>query len=113
MDLPDVLDWPEQTRVWWQAWHDSSLSKDWTPLDWQFLLDTAVIHAQFWSGDTSVAGELRARQSKIGATADDRARLQVLLGQNVKEEKKIVTGLDEFTKKLEARRAKNPGRAAR
>lgn len=49
-----------------------------TATDWSFLLDTALIHARFWSGDPSVAGELRLRVAKFGATLEDRARLRIM-----------------------------------
>jgi hypothetical protein len=41
------------------------------------LLDTAVIHGLFWRGDVKLAGELRLRIAKHGATQEDRARLRI------------------------------------
>lgn len=52
-----------------------------TETDWCFLLDTAVLHAEFWLGDRSVAGELRLRAAKFGATPEDRARLRIAVGE--------------------------------
>ncbi|HMG44982.1 MAG TPA: hypothetical protein VK611_26855 [Acidimicrobiales bacterium] len=69
--------WPERTRNWWRTWADSPLAPDFTESDWEFLLDTALIHAQFWNGDMKVASELRQRVGKFGATPEDRARLKV------------------------------------
>lgn len=69
--------WPARTRQWWQMWADSPLSKEFTATDWSELLDTALLHAQFWSGKTSVAAELRLRVAKFGATPEDRARLRI------------------------------------
>jgi len=43
-------------------------------------LDTAVLHAEFWMGDRSLAGELRLRAAKFGATPEDRARLKIAIG---------------------------------
>jgi hypothetical protein len=71
------LDWPERTRDWWQMWNDSPLSAEFTSTDWSFLLDTAMLHAAFWRGDIKVAGELRQRVAKFGATPEDRARLRI------------------------------------
>lgn len=71
------LDWPEQTRVWWQMWHDSPLSAEFTSTDWSFLLDTAMMHAAYWRGDLKWAAELRQRVAKFGATPEDRARLRI------------------------------------
>ncbi|MBP2211095.1 hypothetical protein JOJ87_001439 [Rhodococcus ruber] len=82
--LPDItalgdepFTWPQRTRDWWQMWHDSPLAADFTSTDWSELLDTALIHAQFWNGDVKVAGELRLRVAKFGATPEDRARLRI------------------------------------
>lgn len=69
--------WPTRTREWWQMWADSPLAEEFTANDWSELLDTAVIHAKFWSGDTKLAGELRLRTSLFGATPVDRARLKI------------------------------------
>lgn len=69
--------WPAQTVTFWRMWQDSPLSADFTDSDWSFLLDTAVLHADFWSGDSRVAGELRQRVAKFGATPEDRARLRI------------------------------------
>lgn len=45
--------------------------------DWAELRDTAVLHGLYWSGDVKLAGELRLRTAKFGATAEDRARLRI------------------------------------
>ncbi len=71
------ISWPARTRDWWRMWADSPLSAEFTSTDWSELLDTAVLHAQFWRGDTKVAGELRLRVAKFGATPEDRARLRI------------------------------------
>lgn len=73
--------WPDVTREWWKMWVDSPLSADFTSTDWSFLLDTAVLHARFWQGDYKVAGELRLRVAKVGATPEDRARLRITFAQ--------------------------------
>ena len=78
--LPDDRVWPEATRVWWETWRRSAQAKTFTETDWSFLLDTAVYHAQFWSGDLSVGPELRLRAAKFGATPEDRMRLKLSVG---------------------------------
>ncbi len=79
--LPEVMpggdQWPEQTRIWWQMWKVDPLSAEFRATDWADLLDTAVVHGRFWSGETKLAGELRLRVAKHGATAEDRARLRI------------------------------------
>lgn len=69
--------WAARTREWWRMWGDSPLSDEFTSTDWSELLDTAVIHSRFWNGAVSLAGELRLRVAKFGATPEDRARLRI------------------------------------
>ena len=71
------VEWPSVTRDWWKMWADSPLSTEFTDTDWSELRDTARLHALFWMGDKSVAGELRLRVAKFGATPEDRARLRI------------------------------------
>jgi hypothetical protein len=75
--MPDGSHWPAETRAWWRTWKDSPLSDAFTATDWAALLETAVLHGLFWTGDKSVAGEIRRRVAKHGATAEDRARLRI------------------------------------
>ena len=83
-ELPEALDedddWPEATRAWWETWRTCALAAQFTATDWAFLLDTALLHADFWRGDRSVASELRLRAAKFGATPEDRARLKIEIG---------------------------------
>jgi hypothetical protein len=80
-DLPDTMDWPAQTRRWWETWRSSPQAQTLTDTDWDFLLDTALLHAELWSGNGSVASELRLRVAKFGATPEDRARLRMQIGE--------------------------------
>lgn len=76
-ELPEGFDWHPQTVAWWRMWRDSPLSDSFGATDWSFLLDTAVLHTQFWSGVAAVGAELRLRVAKFGATPEDRARLRI------------------------------------
>jgi hypothetical protein len=76
-ELPDDYEWPPQTRQWWQHWRESPQSQTFLATDWDYLLDTAVLHADFWLGDHSNANELRQRLAKLGATVEDRARMKL------------------------------------
>lgn len=76
-ELPDSVDWPAQTVKWWTTWRHSPLSQAFTETDWDFLTDTAMLHALYWQGETGVAAELRLRVAKFGATPEDRMRLKV------------------------------------
>jgi len=84
--LPDDIDWPDATRAWWHTWRVSAQAQTFTDTDWSFLLDTAVLHMEFWDGDRSVAAELRLRAAKFGATPEDRARLKIAVGAPPKPE---------------------------
>jgi len=80
-DLPDSLDWPDVTREWWETWRRSAQAQTFTDTDWSFLLDTAVLHMEFWDGNRAAAPELRLRVAKFGATPEDRARLKIAVGE--------------------------------
>lgn len=79
--LPEVMPngevWPERTVEWWSMWGVDPLAADFRPTDWSELMDCAVIHGLYWSGEVKLAGELRLRTAKFGATAEDRARLRI------------------------------------
>jgi hypothetical protein len=79
-ELPENFEWPDQTREWWLTWRKSPQAQNFTDSDWSFLLDTAVLHAEFWMGVRQHAGELRLRVAKFGATPEDRARLRMQVG---------------------------------
>ena len=76
-ELPEGVPWPDATKRWWALWANSPLSENFGVTDWDFLMDTALLHAQYWTGDTSKAAEIRLRVAKFGATPEDRARLRI------------------------------------
>lgn len=78
-ELPEGYEWPAATRAWWQTWRESAQAQTFTTTDWDFLLDTALLHAQLWLGDGKVAAELRLRVAKFGATPEDRGRLKLAI----------------------------------
>lgn len=78
--LPDTFEWPAATLDWWETWRTCAQASKFTDTDWSFLLDTAVLHAEFWLGNRTLAAELRLRAAKFGATPEDRARLKIEIG---------------------------------
>jgi hypothetical protein len=80
-ELPDTHEWPPATVDWWETWRSSPQAATFTDTDWSFLLDTAVLHAEFWLGNRMLAAELRLRAAKFGATPEDRARLKISIGE--------------------------------
>lgn len=87
-ELPADMDWPERTREWWHTWRTSPQAQAFTASDWDFLIDTAVLHSQFWQGDMKVASELRLRVAKFGATPEDRARLRIQVESDAEDAKR-------------------------
>lgn len=97
---PDIK-WCNRTLKWWNTWRDSAQAMLMTDTDWEFMLDTAFLHNQLWgwhmivdkerSGGfidvpcdpkdaKSIAGEIRIRLEKMGATIKDRGSLGMRVG---------------------------------
>lgn len=69
--LPDSIDWPDETRAWFEAWRESPRTDGWDAQQWNYLMETALVHAEvFASGNTSMLGELRVRESYMGVAFD-------------------------------------------
>lgn len=75
----DIIDWPTATVQWWEMWGRSPLAPSFTETDWSELQLAAFLHAEFMEGNYKLAGELRLRTAKFGATPEDRLRLRVTL----------------------------------
>jgi sugar/nucleoside kinase (ribokinase family) len=102
--LPEGYPWPERTRQWWRAWGDAPQAGLLTEVDWEFLADTALLHATVWASadaairgggkiDTSHLPELRLRVAKLGATLEDRARLRIMFAEaDEKDSKRPAAG---------------------
>jgi hypothetical protein len=76
--LPDHEQWHSRTRAWWRTWRRSPQAQAFTETDWDFLIDTALMHHTMWSkGRWEFASELRLRAAKFGATPEDRMRLRI------------------------------------
>ncbi|MFI2213045.1 hypothetical protein [Streptomyces sp. NPDC020141] len=76
--LPDDGEWHPRTLQWWQTWRESPQAMAFIDTDWDFLLDTALLHHVMWTkGRWEFASEVRLRAAKYGATPEDRARLKL------------------------------------
>lgn len=76
--LGDGVEWHPQTLRWWDTWRRSPQAQAFLATDWDFLLDTALMHNAMWSkGRWEFASELRLRAAKFGATPEDRLRLRM------------------------------------
>lgn len=61
-NLPDGIPWPPETAAWWQKLASGAArSQD----DWEFCVETALVHAEVWSGNTARAKELRTRLDRV------------------------------------------------
>ena len=73
-------EWHPQTVRWWNNWRESpQATRMLTGPDWDYLLDTALLHHQMWETggkNSERAGEIRLRVATFGATYADRLRLK-------------------------------------
>jgi len=107
-DLPDVVGedgWHSRTVAWWLTWRKSAQAQNFTETDWDFLIDTALMHHTMWSkGRWEFAAELRLRSAKFGATPEDRMRLKIQINQPAPL--KAATGTDGKVTDINSRRAR-------
>lgn len=76
--LPPGVRWHARTRQWWAMWGASPQAEHFMATDWDFLIDTALMHHAMWSKKQwTLAAEVRLRVGKFGATPEDRARLRM------------------------------------
>lgn len=76
--LADGELWHPRTQAWWLTWRKSAQAQAFTATDWDFLIDTALMHHTMWlRGRWEFASELRLRAAKFGATPEDRMRLRI------------------------------------
>ncbi|MFG3176596.1 hypothetical protein ACGFZC_16230 [[Kitasatospora] papulosa] len=69
-------------RRFWQTWATSPQAGNWAETDWAELEITVKLVDAFYQGDVKLAGEIRQRVAKWGATTEDRARLRMSLEDN-------------------------------
>ena len=100
----DHLSWPSMTRRWWLNWRRSPQAQSFTATDWDFLLETALLHRDFVLGDARVASELRLRVAKFGATPEDRLRLRMSITPPAAPVTTASVKSDEVAEKREDRR---------
>lgn len=76
--LPDGEEWHPITVRWWNHWRSSPQSARMvSEPDWDFLLDTALIHHNMWkNGRWEFANEVRMRVAQFGATPAARRALK-------------------------------------
>lgn len=74
-------EWHRQTQRWWENWRRSPQGvRMMTAPDWDYLLDTAILHHQMWQTggrNSERAAEIRIRVASFGATPADRLRMRM------------------------------------
>lgn len=65
------------TKSWWEAHTKMPHCILWTPTDWDFAVQTALLADMFYSGQHTVATELRNRLKVMGATHDARVSQRI------------------------------------
>lgn len=73
-------EWHTATQRWWQNWRESpQATRMLTGPDWDYLLDTALLHHVMWNSpnNSERAAEIRLRVATFGATYADRLRLKL------------------------------------
>jgi hypothetical protein len=106
-ELPDVFEeaWHSRTQAWWLTWRRSAQAQAFTETDWDFLIDTALMHHTMWSkGRWEFAAELRLRAAKFGATPEDRMRLKIQIEHPTTP--RAATGTDGTVTDINSRRAR-------
>lgn len=76
-ELPPEWECSEATLAWWETVRRMPHCALWSDSDWQFALDTAIIHARFSESPLANAPELRLRSAKLGMTYEDRLKLRI------------------------------------
>ncbi|WP_055523434.1 hypothetical protein [Streptomyces graminilatus] len=69
-------------RRFWKTWATSPQAGKWAETDWAELEITTKLVDALFQGDLKLAGEIRQRVAKWGATTEDRARLRMSFDDN-------------------------------
>lgn len=85
-DLPRLSNrrkWTDIVVEWWETTRSMPHCVLWTPSDWQFAVETALMKDLFWrnysDGDMkgTMATEIRRRESQLGTTAEALRQLRI------------------------------------
>lgn len=108
--LPGVEEWHPATCRWWHNWRKSAQAQSMLETDWDFLLDTALMHHTMWlKGKWEFASELRLRVAKFGATLEDRSRLRMDVTTNNKPQRKDTSVTQPNVTDIASRRSRLSG----
>ncbi|MGH3587803.1 MAG: hypothetical protein ACRDQ0_15925, partial [Pseudonocardia sp.] len=64
----EIIEWHSRTVAWWHTWRTSPQAQTFIGTDWDFLIDTALMHHTAWTnGRWEFLSEVRLRAAKFGA----------------------------------------------
>ena len=89
-ELPEYV-WHERTVAWYETWRRSPMAVTFIDADWDFLIDTAMLHTEMWNGSPGLAAEIRLRVGKLAGTPEDRLRLRIEVDTEVKQVAQVTT----------------------
>lgn len=82
--LPNRRRWSELVIRWWDQVREMPHCVLWTPTDWTFAVETALMKQELWAevtaGDglrSTLATEVRRREDQMGTTAEARRKLRI------------------------------------
>ncbi|MFD9563394.1 hypothetical protein [Streptomyces sp. NPDC059994] len=73
-------------KRFWKTWASAPQTEDWMDTDWAELEIVTKLVDAFYLGDMKLAGEIRQRVGKWGATTEDRARLRMSFDKQAQSE---------------------------
>ncbi|MGW0580498.1 phage terminase small subunit [Streptomyces sp. NPDC002920] len=76
-------------KRFWKTWSTAPQTAAWTETDWAELELTAKLVDGLFKGDLKLAGEIRQRVAKWGATVEDRARLRMTFDRTDENESAV------------------------
>ncbi len=103
------------TEKWWDTVRAMPHCVLWTPADWMFAVETALIADLSFRGITSAGSELRQRERILGTTLEARRNLRIRYVKPEKAETKKRGATKRASSKvtsLDERRARIPNRAS-
>lgn len=65
------------TVQWWNVISSMPQCAIWSPADWQFAVDTVLVHAEAMNGRSNAMAELRQRERIMGTTIDARRDIRI------------------------------------
>ncbi|MEV0497439.1 hypothetical protein AB0I84_07575 [Streptomyces spectabilis] len=73
-------------KRFWKTWSTAPQTQHWLETDWAELEITTRLVDSFYQGNVRLAGEIRQRVGRWGATTEDRARLRMDFNQQTEQE---------------------------